>query len=220
MSTATQPASTRRSLPLPAALVTGSLEAAISAYLAVHPERSEALRPLAGKVLALRLRPFDWQLFLCPTDRSVQVRNECSGRPDATLSADISGYLRLGLGGAARASLAPGEIAVEGDRAFLEALRNLFAGLDRDRLPVRAESRTDGIDHPWLSLLANGLDWLRETGATLQADLAEYWQEEARVLPSRAEFEGFAAAVQHLQAEIEGLRGRVDRLTASTPAAD
>ena len=98
MSTPTPPAAPSRSLPLAGAITTRSLEAAIDAYLAVHPERREALRALAGKVLGLRLRPFDWQLFLCPTEKAVQVLTECSSRPDASISADLSGYLRLGLG--------------------------------------------------------------------------------------------------------------------------
>jgi len=92
-----------------------ALEAASARYLALDPHSPELLRPLAGKVIALRFRPFGGILYLCPTGSSLQAHFELSGEADVILSGGLPAFARLGLGGEARASMASGAIEIEGD---------------------------------------------------------------------------------------------------------
>jgi ubiquinone biosynthesis protein UbiJ len=75
----------------------------------------------------------------------------------------------------------------------------------------------NGLASAVLGLLQAGLDWGRDTAAALQTDLAEFWQEETRELPSRPEVDAFGRDVDRLRADCDGLEARVreleDRLT-------
>lgn len=205
--------------PLFAAVLAGTLEGALSGWLALAPNRGELLSPLAGKVIELRVRPFGARLYFCPTDTNVQVLAEFSGTPDTTLSGTLSAFARQTLGGAARESLAPGDIEVEGDTDTARRFQNLMDGLDIDWEAHLARYLGSGIAASALGLFRAGSTWSRETMDALRTDLAEFWQEESRELPARPETEGFFTAVDTLRADADRLEARIQRLEAARHAA-
>jgi ubiquinone biosynthesis protein UbiJ len=208
--------------PLLANLLAGSLEGALSGWMALAPNRQDLLAPLAGKVIALTIRPFGGSLYFCPTEASVQVLGEFSGTPDTTLSGTISAFARQALGGAARDSLAPGEIEVDGDTDTARRFQVLLDSLDIDWEAQLARYTGGGIAASALGLLRAGTTWTRATVDTLRTDLAEFWQEESRELPARPEAEAFLNAVDILRADADRLEARIQRLEAvrtSTSAA-
>jgi ubiquinone biosynthesis protein UbiJ len=205
--------------PLFAAVLAGTLEGAFASWLALAPNRRELLAPLAGKVIELRIRPFGGTLYFCPTETRVQVLGEFSGTPNTTLSGTISAFARQALSGAARESLAPGEIEVEGDTDTARRFQNLLDGLDIDWEAHLARYTGSGIAASALSLIRAGTAWTRETVDTLRTDLAEFWQEETRELPARPETENFFTAVDTLRADTDRLEARIKRLEAARHAA-
>jgi ubiquinone biosynthesis protein UbiJ len=194
--------------PFAAALAARALEGAIAAYLAASPGRHHLLAPLAGRVLALRLRPFGWSLWLCPTDQGVQVLTEFSGTPDAALSGDVSAFARLGFGGKARDSLLPGELQAEGDPEVVRQFGELFAGLDREEAGPTPLRGGGILTAAALSFLRAAALWGRDTVQAVQTDLAEFWQEETRDLPSLPEMDAFQSDVDLLRAELDRLESR------------
>jgi ubiquinone biosynthesis protein UbiJ len=205
-------------------MMAGSLEGAIGAYLALAPNRRELLAPLAGKAIALRLRPFGGAVYLCPTETSLQVLTELAGTPDVALSGTLSAFARLGLGGSARESLAAGEIEMEGDTDAARHFQNIFDKLDIDWEAQLARYTGAGFASSALGLLRSGRAWTRDTVDTFRTNLAEFWQEETRELPARPEAEAFFAAVDTLRADCDRLEARIKRLenlpASGIPASD
>ena len=54
--------------------------------------------------------------------------------------------------------------------------------------------------------------WLAETRATLERDIAEYLRNEAELLPERWQIRQFLAAVDELRSDIDRLDARIKRL--------
>lgn len=201
--------------PILAGVLGQTLEAACTRYLALDPHSTELLRPLAGKLIALHVRPFGGAMYLCPTDTGLQVQYEISGPPDASLSGSLPAFARLGLGGEARASLASGEIEIEGDMETARRFQALFAKLDIDWEALLARYTGSGIAGVAANLVRSGLAWTRDSADSLRTDLAEYWQEESRELPARSEIEGFHAGVDRLRHDVARLEARVQRLESA-----
>lgn len=206
--------------PLLAGALADSLETALGRYLALDPHSRELLAPIAGKLIALRLRPVGGTLYFCPTDRGVQVLTETASAPDATLSGSPLAFARLGLGGAAEDSLFTGAIELDGNPDTARRFQALFKKLDIDWRGHLARYTGAGVASACLDLLGSGRDWTRDTVAALGANLAEFWQEESRELPARPETEAFFADVDRLRADHDRLLARLERLENRVSVAD
>ena len=84
--------------PLLAAVLTSTLQEATGRLLARTPNGSELLSRMAGRVIALEIRPFRQTLYLCPADHDIQVFTEISGEPDVTIKGAPSAFARMSTG--------------------------------------------------------------------------------------------------------------------------
>ena len=71
-------------------LLIAVLETALNAYLVLDDRIEEYLCPMAGKVLAIHVTPFDETLYLCPATDRMQLLEHYEGEADATLSGSLS----------------------------------------------------------------------------------------------------------------------------------
>lgn len=198
--------------PLLAGVLAGTLETAIGRYLALDPNARDLLTPMAGKLIGLQFEPIGATLYLCPTERGVQVLTEASTPPDVTLSGSVGAFARLGLGGAAEDSLFAGEIVMDGDHNLARRFQALFRKLDIDWQGHLARLTGDRLAALSLDFLRSGADWTRDSVATFGTNLAEFWQEESRELPAPPETEAFYAEVDTLRADRDRLEARIQRL--------
>lgn len=207
--------------PLLAGLLAGTLESALGAYLGLDANQREGLAPLAGKTIALRLRPFNATVYFCPTETSIPVLAEFAGTPDVTLSGSLFAFARMGLHGTAQESLAAGAIAMAGDSDTARRFQALLERLEIDWEAHLAAYAGKGFASSLFGIIGAGKTWTRNAVDALRADLAEYWQEESRTLPTRSEAEAFLVAVDALRADRDRLEARIQRLenTLSTSSA-
>jgi ubiquinone biosynthesis protein UbiJ len=204
--------------PFLAGALAGTLESAISHYLALDPRSPELLAPIAGKLIALRLKPLG-TLYLCPAASSVQVLAEPGAvEPDVILSGTPLAFARLGLGGSAEESLFAHEIEVEGDADTARRLRNLFEKLEIDWRAHLACYTGEGFAAASLGLLSAGAAWIRDTADALRTNLAEFWQEESRELPTHPEIDALFGEVDRLRADRDRLEARIKRLETDLAA--
>ncbi len=205
--------------PLLAGALAGTLESAIGHYLALDPHSRELLEPIAGKLIALRVRPFGGTLYLCPTDTYVQVLTEAAVEPDVTLSGTLIAFAKLGLGGSAEASLFAHDIEMEGDVNTAHRFQTLFGKLEIDWQAHLAGFTGKGAAAAWLAFIRSGTAWTRDTADTLRTNLAEFWQEETRELPSHPESDAFFTEVDRLRADRDRLEARIKRLESGASDA-
>ncbi|CAI8779385.1 ubiquinone biosynthesis accessory factor UbiJ [Methylocaldum szegediense] len=204
--------------PVLAGFLAEALERAVAHYVSLDPRSRELLAPIAGKVIELKPRPFDFSIYFCPTDTSVQVLGDFGSRPDVTLAGSILAFTRLRLGESPRQLLSSGDIEIDGDMETARRFQALFEKLNVDFEAQLAQYTGQAFASTCFELFRSGLAWSRDTLNTLRLDLAEYWQEESRELPAQTEADAFYAEVDRLRADCDRLEVRIERIRRSLQA--
>ena len=199
-------------LPVIPAVSAEILEAALKTYLDLDPGHRKFLAPMAGKIIAFRIRHFGATLYFCPTETSLQVLSEIEGTADVVLLGSVPAFARMGLGEAAQEALTAGGIELEGDADTARRFRDLFERLNIDWEAHLGRSVGTGFASSISEFIATGNAWVHDTVKALRADLAEYWQEESGALPAGPEVEIFLTAVDTLRADQDRLETRIRRL--------
>lgn len=164
----------------------------------------ERLQAFSGKSLRLRSGLAD-----------VQVRIGTQGLLEAAqatpdLQLDIPPGLWFDL--IRRDEAAMRAIRVEGDTELAAAVQELFLHLRWDV----AEDLSHVMGDVAAQRLIDGgrafLDWQRESAQRLGENIAEYWREEARLLPAAEEARQFGDTVAQLRDDLARLEKRIERL--------
>ena len=195
------------------ALITGTVETALNQYLALNPEAGQRLRAIEGKMLAIQLRGLDIRLYLVAHKKGIDVYSRYEGKADAELSGTPLQLMNLSRGDAG-SKLLSGGASIRGENVVAQRFSELLSLSAIDWEEVLAQTVGDIPAHQMGRLLRGTRAWLGQTGASLQADLGEYLQEEMRLLPSRNEVDGFMDDVDRLRADTDRLEARLKRLQA------
>lgn len=203
--------------PLLAGLFATTLETALGRYLALDPHSPELLAPIVGKLVALRLQPFNAVLYLCPAANRVQVLTEASGEPDVVVSGTPLALAKLGLSNASEQSqsLFAHEVELQGDASTARHFQRLFRKLEIDWQGLLARYTGVTAAGALLGALRSGSAWTRDSADTFKTNLAEFWQEESRELPAPAEADLFFAEVDRLREDRDRLEARIKRLESA-----
>ena len=102
-------------------------------------------------------------------------------------------------------ALINGNIVLQGDSRALLALQAILHGIDVDWETELATVIGDTAAHQLGKTLRRGLRWRKRVHSSLWRQMEEYIHEEARLLPSRAEIDGFVEAVSRLQDDTDRL---------------
>ncbi len=194
------------------AAITATLEAAINRYLALDPDTLIRLRELQGRVIAVQWRNTQQTLYFLPHDRGLQLLAHFEGVPDTLLTGNPLALAELGLGQDKSRTLFSGEVTIQGDTETGQRFQAILEAMDIDWEEHLSHILGDVAAHQLGRLSRRGLAQARQTGHTLQLNLSEYLQEEARLLPTRIEAENFSADMDRLRMDADRLTARVTRL--------
>ncbi len=197
------------------AAVTDRLQSLIRHHVDAYPEGRGPLERLAGRVIALRLEPVGYTVFLCPTPDDIQILTEFSHSPDVMLSGSLASFARAGLAGGSQQGLRASGIRISGDSDTAHEFQVLSQALKIDWQRSLSPYLGAGATAALLSALDIGAQWTRETLSALQADVSEYLREERRLLPDRSQTDAWAEAVDRLRADTDRLHARLARLEGS-----
>ncbi|PKM13429.1 MAG: sterol-binding protein [Gammaproteobacteria bacterium HGW-Gammaproteobacteria-3] len=197
-------------------LLTGALETALNHYLALDSDVGFFLAPLAGKVIAITVLPFNETIYLCPTTTNIQVLDTYPGEPDTTLTGSAMAFGLMGLSGKPMRPVFSGEITLSGDMQTGRKLQTLFDQLDIDPEEKLAQVTGDIVAHKIGRLLRTGQQWGSDTLETLKLNTAEFLQEESRDLPAGPEAAIFYRQVDTLRADFDRLCARIERLQSQS----
>ncbi len=196
------------------AAIASLMEGAINAYLALDPEVAEGLGRIAGRQIALDLVGTGLGFCVVPGPGRVQVRaGGCETGPETVISA--TPWALAGLGrDEATAPLFAGEVRVRGDMELGSEFARVLRSVEIDWEELLARGIGDIPAHEIGNLLREIGAWARRSGDVLRRDVSEYLQEEARLVPSRIELEGFLDEVDTLRSDVDRLETRIRRLEA------
>jgi len=200
-------------VPIPDAVL-AALEATVNRYIALDPEGAERLADLHGRIIVIEVSGFGTRLFVIPGTNRLQLYGDYAGEPECLMRGSPLALARLGTAKQKENQLFSGEVQIEGDTHLAQAFGDLLRGLDVDWEEQLSVLVGDGLAH-WVGtgIRAAGR-WGRRTGDILAEDVKEYLQEEARLLPSRYEIQGYLDDVDHLRDATERLAARIERLAA------
>lgn len=192
------------------------LEDAGNRLLRLDPETLKRLGDLHGRVVCIEFRDLDRRLYLEPSEAGFRVSAEHATAPSVTLRGKLSTFVRLGLDPERRGP-APGDLDIQGDVALGQKMQAILQELDLDWEEPLARLFGDPLGHALAGALRGIHAWHRQAFKTFAINAAEYLQEEARLLPVRADVETFLDAVDGLRADVDRLAARVQRLRAGIP---
>ncbi len=196
------------------------LEKAANRLLRLDRESLDRLGEFAGKVIHLSFptgTPFVWisDIYVLPSAAGLRLLSRYDGETDVTLRGTLPAFLRLLQGREAQDLFASGELEVNGDVELGRYFQRVLANLDIDWEEQASRVIGDVAARKLGNLLRDARGWGRQSRQTLAADLAEYLQEESRMLVARARVEAFLEAVDVLRADADRLDARLCRLQES-----
>jgi ubiquinone biosynthesis protein UbiJ len=202
-------------LQVPAAVL-AAVEGLLNRYLALDPEGARGFEPIHGRIIGIEIRGLGARLTMVPGPDRLQVFGPYDATPDCLIRGAPLALLRMVTAERKESKIGPGAVEIEGDTAIAHEIAKALAGLDVDWEEHFARLVGDPIAHPVGQGLRGLAQWGRRTGDTLTADLKEYLEEEARLLPTRYELDAFLAEVDTLKDDVERLEARVERLARRT----
>lgn len=193
-------------------LLLGVLETALRHYLALDPNSGDFLAPLAGKVIAVTVTPFNETVYLCPTSDSIQLLDRFLDEPDTRLTGSLFALGLMGLSSKPMRSLFSGEVKIEGDMHTGRKFQELFAKLDINLEDKLARYTGERIAHDISEFFRAGQNWSQESLETFTLNASEFLHEETRELPPAPEIDIFYRQVDELRTGFDRLHSRVERL--------
>jgi len=193
----------------PARILAAATEAALNGYLGMDPEIAARLDNLEGKVLALEILGLGAELYVLPNAGRVQVVDSYDGEPDVTLRGSPFAFAQLAQGGV----LGTG-IEIRGDTALGQYFQTVLRDVEIDWEETLSGFTGDVVAHQIGNIVRDFTRWGSQVSETLIQNTSEYLQEERRDLPPEVTVNAFLDEVDTLQADVERLEARIDRLLA------
>jgi len=193
-------------------LLMSALETALNKYLALDQNSGVFLAPLAGKIIAVTIQPFNETIYLCPGSDSIQLLDYSPDQPDTQLTGSVFAFGLMGLSSKPMRSVFSGEVKIEGDMNTGRKFQELFAKLDINLEQQLARYTGDNIAHNISQFFRAGQEWSKESIETFRLNTSEFLQEETRDLPAAPEVDIFYAQVDELRTDFDRLQSRIERL--------
>lgn len=193
-------------------LLISAMETALNQYLLLDEDVSLFLSPIAGKVIAIKILPFNETVYFCPTPDKIQLLDLYTSKVDATISGTLSALGLMGLSSTPMRSVFSGEITIEGDTHVAHKFQQLFEKLDIDLEEKLSQFTGDIIAHKLGNLFRSGQNWTAESLESFKLNSKEFLQEETRNLPAAPEAEIFYHQVDDIRADLDRLSARIEQL--------
>jgi ubiquinone biosynthesis protein UbiJ len=196
------------------------MQIAINRYLDYDPEGPKQLAKMEGKVVALNFQPLDIKLFVILTSGGLDLLEEMDTDADTTITGSPLSLAMMGVNESSTASLFSGDVVIEGDielgNQFQEFLENVEVDWEEPLSQLTGDVVANQIGHFARDLSS----WMQESSKTNAMNVAEYFREEKRMLPSSFEVERFKKGVDELRLSTDRLEAKVQRLVRQQTIAN
>ena len=206
----------------PASLLAAGLERILNQYLRLDPDVLPKAAALTGKAVAVDFsftpageRGARLILYFLPSAAGLRITESFAGDPDTVIrGAPLALLSQFRNGGR---SLETG-VAVLGDIEVGRAFQELLGSVDIDWEEQLSVLLGDTAAHQVGNALRGLRAWGRQALDTLLKNTAEYFQEEARDLPSSGAMADFLDTVDALRSATDRLEARIRRLQQALEA--
>ena len=189
----------------------------IARFLNANIEESTPARELCekleGKIVAVRVRDTALAMYFTIRDREVVLSTDSNVDPDVVITGSLLTLASL----AASAEGAGNKVQLDlsGDLESAQRFQRLLQFARPDVEEQLSAVVGDAAAHQIGEAARSVARWGAEVGATMEANVREYLQEERRDLPSRYEVERLAGDIDTLRDDVDRLAVRIDRLLST-----
>ncbi len=192
---------------------------AVKKFLDSDPEIASKLDQFEGKSLLLKFVDIKKSFIVTPSATNIMVSEYLVNKDDdgaqaftTIVESNIVTYLKLGIGGDYQAMINNGSLKIQGDVEFANQLFAIFKEIDIDWEEVASKFVGDSVAYQ-LGLFAKRFkSYSSRSVDNFRLDVSEYLQEESRILPTKVEINRFMSDVDDLDANVQRLEARVQRL--------
>ncbi|WP_151705188.1 ubiquinone biosynthesis accessory factor UbiJ [Nitrincola alkalilacustris] len=167
---------------------------------------------LSGRVIRIEITEPEQWFYLLPHGKGLDLLSHFETEPDLILRGTCASLLQMAQSENSRDLLFGKGVEVEGDQALASEFKKALAGFAIDWEEWLGDLLGDTLAHPLAELFRAQKQFLQQSGQSLTLNMTEYLQEEARVLPPRAEIEGFIEEVGETREAVDRLEARINRL--------
>jgi ubiquinone biosynthesis protein UbiJ len=187
----------------------------INRALAMDPAAQGRLASLSGQRLRLELDQPAIRLDVYFGDERVEIQPaDDTVVAHATVETTLGGLMSLAASRGERSR----DVVFRGDIGTIQAVKTLATRLEIDWEEQLSRVTGDALAHRIGQGARGGRDWLRYAGNRFLEDIGEYATEEAHLLPTAAEVDGFSAEVRQLRSDVDRLEARLKRLQRGSGA--
>ncbi len=198
-------------IPVPNPLLAAA-EGAVNALLELDREGAARLQAVQGRVLLVELTGFGTRVYVVPGESRLFLYGDYEAEPDCIVRGSPVALLSMVTAEHREDAVFEGGIQIDGDNSVAQAIGEVFRALDIDWEELLSKLLGDTLAHRLMTRARAGGDWADRSGDVARENLRDYLQQEAAVLPSRAELQAFYAAVDTARDDVERLAARIERL--------
>ena len=122
----------------------------------------------------------------------------------------------MGLGAEYQSMLSSGALKIEGDVEFANQLRSIFMQVDIDWEEIASKYVGDAVAYQVGLIVSRFKNYKSRSVGNFRLDVSEYLQEESRIVPTKVELNRFMSGVDDLDANVQRLEARIQRLMNAT----
>ena len=185
------------------------LEFALNQALSADADSQAKLNQFDGRSIHLDITDFQLSVLIRFDNQSVQLSDGRDQSADLMIAADSAALIKVARN---PENLFSAQLKILGDVQFAKQLQDWLDGFDFDWEAQLAKVTGDTLAYPIAQGLRQGFGWLNDSADSFQQSLAEYLREESRLLPDKAETNRFMQQVDTLQAAVDRLEARIQRL--------
>jgi ubiquinone biosynthesis protein UbiJ len=203
-----------------------AIEKLVNKLLSLDAEAAKQIKPLESKSILIQLE--DWQLnyLFCFKNASVEVSqpsneeavtenkqsNEQVNQPSATITGKLSAFIAAALAEQSGDAVFQGDLHFSGDINTAKQFQQLASKLEIDWQEPFAKIFGDFLGHTITSGLSLFGNWANQVKNSLQQDISEYVQEEAKITPSDSEQQMFFDEVDLVRSQADRLLAKVEKM--------
>ena len=196
------------------ALQSGAFETAenlINGALKYDPATLRKMGELEGKLLLIESTVPPLKLAMETNSQGIMLHSNWQDKADTTVSGSLVAIAGLAVNSASQASFSGSGVKVSGDLNFLIEINRLMTELDVDWEGILAAVIGDIPAHLMAEKLRKSASMAKDMGRRAKSAAAEVAQEELRVTPTSAEFDGFSKQVRELSSGVERAAARINK---------
>lgn len=201
------------------------INSALQKYLDSDPEIAAELNAFEGQCLLVYLTDIKKEFLVTPIQSGIVVSEYVVDTEAAeaselnittTIHSNIVSLARMGLkmdlGDGYQSMLTSGALKIEGDVELASQLRSVFMQVDIDWEEIASKYVGDAVAYQ-VGLFVNRFKAYKNRSVdNFRLDVSEYLQEESRIVPTKVELERFMSQVDNLDANVQRLEARIQRL--------